>query len=389
MPFLDPDGVARVLRPRRIVAATGLGSDFAAVVRATLDDGSTVVVKERRRRAVGWGYDPGNLRNERASLELLGDVAGGDVLGPRFLAGDDRAGIVVMTDVGDGPTVEDHLLDPRGGGAASSALVELGRALGRLHATTASPSAQEAFLDRRGALEEGFDARAQRIRYLIHDLPSLWADVAGHAIALGFTPPDRTDEEAGLLWQELAEPGPFLALTHLDGSPQNAVVVSDGSVRLVDFEGAGLRHLGLDAAFLRFPFPIYGHWSVLPEHVRARMEDAYRETLIAGGLGAAEDDGAYGRAIAVGCAATAVLRVHRLRKIADDRDEREARRRRTQMVSAIAVLADACEQARLFPRLSAWFVGLGEEMRARWADARARPREFPALPLLIEGVAAP
>ena len=390
MPLLDPAAVERLLRPRNVVGTEDLGGDFAPVVRATLDDGSTVVVKERRRHNGGWGYDPANLRNERASLEALGQVAAAETIGPRFVAGDDDAGVVVMTDVGRGPTVEHHLLDPTAGDAASAALVELGRVLGRFHAATVSVEVQQVFIDRRRALDRSYDHAAERTRYVTHDLWDLWQEVGAHAATLGFTaPPPETERDTDRLWQELADPGPFLVLTNLDPNPQNAVVLPDGSARLVDFEGAGVRHLGLDAAFLRFPFPNYGHWSVLPEGVRAAMEDAYRDTLVACGLTVAADDAEYARAIAVGCATTVVLRIHRLRKIADDRDEREAFRRRTQMVSAIEVFAVACEQARMFPRLSEWFTGLADEMRARWPEAGDRPREFPALPLLPEGVPTP
>ena len=389
MPFLDPDAVARALEPRTVVGTETLGGDWAPVVRATLDDGSTVVVKERRRHNGGWGYDPANLRNERAALEVLRRIDPEGAIGPHFVAGDDAAGVVVMTDVGGRRTVEDALLDPAGGAVATAALVEHGRALGRLHAATTSPAAHRAFVTPRRSLDGTYDERAERTRYVTHDLWTLWDEVGGHAAALGFTPPSGTEDDAATLWRELADPGPFLALTTLDANPQNGVVRPDGTVRLVDFEGSGVRHLGLDAAFLRFPFPNYGHWAVLPEAVRSAMEEAYRETLVAGGVGPAGDDAAYSRAMAVGCATTVVLRIHRLRRIADDRDEREAVRRRTQMVSAIDVFGEACAQARMFPRLAAWFTGLGEEMRTRWSEAGDPPREFPALPLLSEGAITP
>src|SRR5688500_16797518 len=58
--FLDPDAVARLLRPRTVVGVESLGSERAPIARAVLDDGSTVVVKERRREQIpGWGCDPG------------------------------------------------------------------------------------------------------------------------------------------------------------------------------------------------------------------------------------------------------------------------------------------------------------------------------------------
>ena len=376
MPLLDPATVDRLLVPRTVVRTEDLGGSWAQVVRATLDDGTSVVVKERRRHGGGWGYDPANLRNERAALEAL--ASADETISPRLLAGDDAAGVIVMTDLGQGATVEDLLLDATAGAAAVDGLVELGRVLGRLH--VASLGDAHGFVQRRAAIDGPYEPAADRLRYVMHDLPDLWRDVGHHADALRFSPPSEgADVDVDELWRLLAEPGPFLALTHLDPNPQNCVLTDDGA-RLVDFEGAGLRHLGLDAAFLRFPFPNYGHWSVLPTSPRARMEDAYRATLVDGGLVAAAEDREYARAMAVGCAATVVLRIHRLRKIADDLDASEAVRRRTQMVSAIEVFAGAAEEARLFPALAAWFVGLGEEMRARWSDANGPPREFPALP---------
>lgn len=386
VPFLDPDAVARVLAPRTVVATEDLGGSFAPVVRATLDDGATVVVKERRPHRGGWGFDAANLRNERAALEALGEAPFCTEVAPGFLGGDDAAGVLVMTDLGPGPTVEHHLLDPSGRADAAGALVEHGRALARLHAATAAPAIRRAFDRRRRALEPSYDPAAERTRYSTFELPALWGEVAGFADALGFRPPTGTEGDIAQLWRELADPGPFLVLTSYDPNPQNGVLVADGTVRIVDFEGAALRHLGIDAAFLRFPFPSYGHWAVLPEAVRTTMEAAYRETLVERGFTVAGDDAAYERAMAVGCAATVVLRTHRLPRIADDAAA-EAGRRRTQMVSAIGVFADACERARMFPTLAVWFTGLADEMRARWREANDPPREFPALPL--QEVASP
>ena len=378
MPFLDSDGVAHLLRPRTVVETEALGGAWAPVVRATLDDGSSVVVKERRPPGGGWGHDLDNLRNERAALETLGEVGAG--FSPAFLAGDDELGVLVMSDLGRGPTVEELLLEPTAGEAAASALVEHGRALARLHGATATPHAEAIFVARRRRLGRGtYEPARARTHYASHDLRHLWAETAESARALGFTPPDdgASADLDGLL-RELAAPGPFLALTNLDASPQN-VVLAGGRAWIVDFEGAGMRHLALDACMLRFPFPNYGHWAILPEHVRAAMESAYRKELVASGVGAAEEDAAYDRAMAIGCASTVVLRIHRLPRIADD--DEQAERRRTQMVSAIDVFCRAAADAAVLHRLAAWFAGLADEMRARWSEASAAPREFPALPL--------
>jgi hypothetical protein len=108
-------------------------------------------------------------------------------------------------------------------------------------------------------------------------------------------------------------------------------------VLLVDFEGAGFRHLGLDAAQLRFPFPQYGRWAPVPESVVDEMLAAYREEL-ARGWPAARDDGAFAGVLAVGCAAWAVIRTYRLPRVSDEGQRpEEARRRRAQLVRQFQV----------------------------------------------------
>ena len=337
---------------------------WTSVQRVRLDDGRTVIVKERR-RTDDWGADPAQLRNERAALEALTHLGLGGVLAPAYLAGDDDAGVLVMGDVGR-TNVEALVLDPSAGEAAAAALVEHGRALGRLHAATVTAEAHETFVARRSALS-AHDPVAARTSFLTNQLPDLWAEERDIVAGLGFpSPSPAVEDEVVDLFRRLTDPGPCLALTHLDASPQNGVLGADGSVRLVDFEGAQLRHLGLDACFLRFPFPSYGHWALLPESLRAAMEDAYRAELPS----AVDCDGA----MAVGCAALTILRAHRLPRIADGGDE--ALRRRTQLVATLEVAADAAETA--LPNLAGWFRSLADEARRRWDEARQPPRTFAA-----------
>lgn len=377
MPLLDLASTERLLAPRTIAGTEDLGGPWAKVVRLTLDDGSSVVVKERRREGVGWGYDRGYLQNEWAALAVLGELGAG--VSPTFVAGDDDAGVLVMSDLGRHEPVEATLLDPERGAEAQAALVEHGRALGRLHAATASADVAARFTELRRRLDRSYDARAARRRYVSHDLLELWEETAGFAASLGFTPASpAAGADLDELQRHLDEPGPFLALTNLDASPQNVVLGADRAW-IVDFEGAAMRHLSLDACMLRFPFPNYGHWAVLPEDVRAAMEAAYRRELVAGGVDVAGDDASFARAMAIGCAATVVLRIHRLPRIADEGEQ--ALRRRSQMVSAIDVFRDAATAAGVFPDLAGWFAGLAAEMRARWEEANAAPRQFPALPL--------
>ncbi|TDW17793.1 phosphotransferase family protein [Kribbella kalugense] len=322
----------------RIIGRTELGnSELAPVARLTLDReydgiGRTVIAKSRRPIGGEWGA----LANEQLALEHL--RASG--LAPRFLTGVPDQ-LVVMTDLGAGPTVQDLLFgnDPQ---AATNGLLAMAKLAGKLHGATNPSFAaahQGTFLDR--ALDN-------------------WPGIVTAAADFGCPPPD--DVELTELARDLRE---LTAFTHGDFTPNNVVLV-DGEARLVDFEGAGRRHPGLDAACLRLPFPQYGHWAVLPPAVIDEMDDAYRETL---------SGCDYTRLIATGCATWAIIRLARLPLIASTQTPADALRRRTQIVQTIT---SAAASSPTYPTLSAWFETLADAMRHRWDEARQPPRTFQA-----------
>ncbi|MEU4606812.1 phosphotransferase [Kribbella sp. NPDC023972] len=346
--------VERLLGGVRVVERMDLGSsDLAPVARLFLDRsydgiGRTVIAKGRRLTDVGWGRGSEFLRNERLALDHLR----GTGLAPVFLASsvDEPAPhheqVVVLTDLGPGPTVQELLFgdDPM---AATEGLLAMARLAGALH----------------GTVDPEF-AAAHEVQFLDHPL-DLWRPLTEAAAELGFPPPG--DVELADLAGELRRHTTF---THGDFTPNNVVLV-DGEARLVDLEGAGRRHPGMDAACLRLPFPQYGHWAVLPDHVLARMDRAYRAAL------APMEDSAYERMMATGCAAWAIVRASRLRLIAStDQDSVEAVRRRTQIVQTLT--SAAVSAMAVYPRLCTWFEELAGAMQLRWEETRQPPRGFQA-----------
>ncbi|HEY3557374.1 MAG TPA: hypothetical protein VGL05_07920 [Kribbella sp.] len=332
-------------REVRVIKRDELGnSEVAPVTRLTLDReydgiGRTVVVKSKRLVTGDWG-SRGLRFNEQHALEHLRDTG----LTPRFLTGVPGE-LLVMTDAGPGPTVQELLFgdDPD---AATNGLVAMARAAGRLH-RTANPAY----------------AAPHEIPFLDHPL-DLWPEVTQAVDELGLPVP-RTSELPALAEALRAT----TAFTHGDFTPNNAVLV-DGEVRLIDLEGAGRRHPGLDAACLRLPFPHYGHWAVLPPSVLEQMELVYRRELDV-------DDSAYELLMATGCAAWAIVRTARLRLIASSgQDADECVRRRTQIVQTLD--SAAASVGSIYPALGAWFEELASAMRLRWTEARLPPREFRA-----------
>lgn len=256
------------LGPRRprVTAEEALGGQWAPVTRLRLDEavpgsGRSVVVKTTRRDAGDWGTIE-NLRRERVALSLLA----GSGVAPMLLASDDRLELVVMADLG-GTSLEALLLGDDAD-AATGAVVALGDALGRLHAWTLGLEDEHL-----RALATSGSPRPDGERYGRWTGVGGWDAIEEAAASLGLPDPRGARHEVGWVRERLLNPGPFLALTHTDASPCNAVVTPNG-VGLVDWEGSGFRHVGLDAAWLHFPFSNYSaHYAVLPSHV-VRAADA-------------------------------------------------------------------------------------------------------------------
>lgn len=338
----------------RIVGAVDLGDDWAPVQRLSLDNGSTVVVKTMREVAGPWGDDAAALDNERRGIALVTELA--VEVAPQLIAADQN--VILMTDVGTGPSVQDVLLCGTAEEAAAG-LTALARAAGRLHA--ASAGLEPPWRNRTTFLDRAFE---------------YWPELRNAADGLGFPAPLGVTADLEELDCALTNPD-LRVFVQGDLGPNNAVLSGD-SARLVDFEGSGFRHFALEAANLRLPFPAYGHWGVLPAEVTAAMDEAYRAEL-AVGWPAALDDASYEAEIATGCAVWAIIRAHRLPVIAlPGQDPELALRRRTQIVQTLTSFADTAIRAGRYEGLARWFVAIADEMRERWAEARQPPRTFPA-----------
>jgi hypothetical protein len=332
----------------RVVERVDLGhSELAPVARLILDRsydgiGRTVIAKGLRLTDTGWGSGAEFQRNERLALDHLR----GTGLATTLLANSVDEQVMVLTDLGTGPTVQDVLFgdDPE---AATEGLLAMARLGGRLHS----------------AADPRFTA-GHEVQFLDHPL-DLWPPLVDAAAELGFPLPGEVE-----LTRLADELGRHTTFTHCDFTPNNVVLV-EGEARLVDLEGAGRRHPGVDAACLRLPFPAYGHWAVLPDHVMVQMDRAYRDEL------APMADSTYERMMATGCAAWAIVRASRLRLIAStDQDPAEAVRRRTQIVQTLT--SAAATAIAVYPALSTWFEQLAGAMQLRWEEARQPPRGFQA-----------
>ena len=86
----------------------------------------------------------------------------------------------------------------------------------------------------------------------------------------------------------IAAPEPFLAYTHGDPIPMNALPVGDER-KLFDFEFGEFRHALRDGIYGRVCFPTWYHINRMPNDVVEKMEIAYRAELAKGCPEAADD----------------------------------------------------------------------------------------------------
>jgi hypothetical protein len=234
------------------------GSARTTVLRCRTADGGTVVVKAHHNGAP-------NFAAEAAGLAFT-------THGPRLLAVDQDASLVVMADLGTAPSLADVLLGDEPG-AATDALIAWATTYGRIAAETygrepefiASPTPEPA--------EDTFPATL---------------------VELGVTlPNDLTDDLAAIT--ELDGPRVF---SPGDICPDNNVLTPDG-LRVLDFEGAGYHSVYADAAYTTMPFATC--WCVfrLPTELVGRIDAAYRTEV---GTVCPVDDHTWARGVALATA---------------------------------------------------------------------------------------
>lgn len=327
-----------------------------AVLRASVDaaDGtgvpSSVVVKWLRDTAAR--ADPRQTLTEEAALRFLADDLG-LALAPRVLASAPRPHVLVLEDLA--PRVAlDQVLRRDGAVPPPAALMAFAAALGELNAATAGHA--DRYYARRRALGP-VDPRADREGAVFGS----WRETVRLAADFGAAMPGAAAAEWTAVLDQLADPGPFLALTNGDPEANNFLVAA-GEGRLIDFEFAGYRHALTSAACLHVPGP---GWLTVGDPVASGAQDHYRRAL-ARTVPQAADDRLFGDGLAAACMATAVERLHRLTTL-DARPPGDPSR--PQMISTLESAARAATAHRALPHLTTWSRRVATALRHRWKDA--------------------
>jgi hypothetical protein len=285
-----PDAFGRDCRLEDAEQISGEGRR-SRVWRCLLEGGSSprgVIVKQSQ------GGDGARNRyfNEWSSLALIASLPAADPFAVRLYGADPELQLMVLEDLGDGPSLADLLLGDAAA-AAEAGLIAYMRSLGRMHAATAGrvaafdelrrPFGQPAALERwqTGLKESMLNAPAALSGLDLEWTPALTAEVE--------------QVEAALL-----DPGPAFVLSHCDPCPDNNRLVA-GELRHFDFEFAGFRHAMLDGAYTHSPFPTCWCVNRLPDSLLPSLEAAYRTELVRA-VPEAADGAWFGRALVTACA---------------------------------------------------------------------------------------
>ncbi len=206
------------------------GSDRSEVLRCRTPSGAVVVKRypEGDRAGLAWAREVAGLRALAATPDLLAEDA--------------EHRLVVMSDLGDGPTLADLLLDDDPKAAWHGALewvAALADMLGRSHDSV--PAFQGP------AAEPVSDAARTGARRLLDDV-------------VRRPPSDDLDDELALIAtldhrdavRDTGEPAADV-VSPTDTCPDNAVRTSQGW-RFLDLEGTTVHHVAYDAAYAAMPF---------------------------------------------------------------------------------------------------------------------------------------
>lgn len=225
------------------------------VIRVCVRGGDvpTVILKHFRE-------DPVLGLDEWTGLELLGRLK--LTTAPSLIAGDVATRLFLLEDLGTGPSLED-LFNGNDARAASGGLLAVARLAGHMHARTLGVQA-DFDLIRHTLSPRPSRVRIDNARYLLDHEERLrrWVTATGAKEDRG------THEDLEVVARELANPGPFLSLTHGDMAPGNAIFTRGGP-RLLDFEYCGMRHALYDTLMWLLVVP-------LPDELISRAELTYR-----------------------------------------------------------------------------------------------------------------
>jgi len=318
--------------------------DRSHVVRLHLATGRSVVMKRRA--------DPDTFGVELAALEYLNGMP--EPVAPRLLGADADAGIVLIEDLGPGPSLADSLLTGDRSRVRAD-LVSYAEALGAMHAWSmgqprhprlGTPPWPDAVAEGKGAF-------------------------LGAAVSLGLAAA-AAGSEIDQLSLMLNEAG-YHGLVHGDACPDN-VRFLDGRCRIFDFDHSGWGAVTLDASYLLAPFPSCWCFGRLPASVAAPAMSAYRGRLQAAGIDLGPS---WDRAMTAALGAWIIAWGDTIANLLKEDHQWGTTTMRPRLLTWLRSFTSAAARSGALPGLRVLASDLYEQLSARWPQTVTA--DYPAL----------
>ena len=374
----DPPANSPVLSAAETHAAESILADYwdtSATVRAAekiwgrhhivrlhiADDDRSVVLK--RRREENFGDRARGFEAELAALEFLNTMEA--AIAPRLFGADPSAGILIMEDLGPGPSLADSLL-ARDRDRAEADLVSYARAVGTMHAWGAGRSGEYAEIRaRHGQSESPMDpdwiaAIARGKQPFLAVSAQLGLPTAG------------VEDEIDSLGALMGGSG-HVGLVHGDLCPDNTHIAR-GNCRLIDFETSGWGPVAVDAAYLLAPFPSCWCFASLPSEVAGPALRAYRDQVTNAGIDLGAD---WEIALAAALAGSIVARGGAIGRALDADRDWGTTTARPRLLTWLHSFIRAASSTGALPRLRSVAEAMLEQLRLRWPDTVVP--DYPAL----------
>jgi Ser/Thr protein kinase RdoA (MazF antagonist) len=333
---------------RAEIRAAGALRDRRHVFRLRAGSGRSAVLKRRddHDRGPGRGFGA-----ELAALAYLSAMP--EPVAPRLLGADEAAGILLMEDLGPGPSLADSLL--AGDRARAEAdLTAYARALGSLHAWSMSRPGELADLRTRHA-----PGAALRPEWL-GAIEAGGAPFLSAAAALGLAAGGVAEEMSGL--GEMLRGAGYLGLVHGDACPDNVRLLAGGA-QIFDFEASGWGPVVLDAAYLQAPFPSCWCFASLPAAAAAPAVAAYRACIESAGIALGPSWDAATAAALIGWI---IARGQAITRMLDEDREWGTTTMRPRLLAWLRNFTDAAGRAGVLPRLRSLAGAMHDRLGARW-----------------------
>jgi len=277
----------------RVGSAEPLGGERprSEVLRVWLTGGDaprSVVVKHSK---VSADSDPqlDRFHAELSALRLL-DSLGDHHLAPQLVGDSPHVHVIVMTDLGSGPSLADLL---QGGAprAAATWMHAYAESLGRLGALTHARVGDLHDIRTGLGAQDGLMLWDRSVRSLNDELGQV---LAGVGVPLNDGAAGELDE----VRRQLCADPTWRTLTSGDPCPDNTVLGTNGRVAHFDFEFACARSALVDGTYLTMPFPTCWCANAIPPAQQDSLMRSYRAALADGVPAARDDDGFAGAVVA-------------------------------------------------------------------------------------------